>query len=336
MCGSYYKLTNICSQARKFHELNQAYELLLDPLRRLALDAKLRKKKAREERFSAYDDKRKRLVEELEERERAFKKRRTAQAAADRDADRVKEEGRRLVEERARAVRLQEEEAERAATAAQADLEPPTIGALPAVARLLGNAHSVNCVGELDTTVMLKYPLAAHADLTTPAALGTFLAPFGSADVPSIVISMRPPKKAPHKPPKFVTAAVPFTRIGDAHAAVCAAGRADHGLGDVQVSWAGGAEPEIIAWLKKMGKLGSAGKQAPAHNAEAPSTLPRSTQPRPASEGGGPFSTFPSSFVRRQYTGDDHCLILVLNSSTHSQQLPFPHSVALPAWTMSR
>ncbi|EEB86767.1 hypothetical protein MPER_16156, partial [Moniliophthora perniciosa FA553] len=27
--------------ARKFHELNQAYELLLDPLRRLALDPKL-------------------------------------------------------------------------------------------------------------------------------------------------------------------------------------------------------------------------------------------------------------------------------------------------------
>ncbi|THH07121.1 hypothetical protein EW146_g9415 [Bondarzewia mesenterica] len=30
--------------ARQFHNLNQAYELLLDPLRRLALDAKLRVK----------------------------------------------------------------------------------------------------------------------------------------------------------------------------------------------------------------------------------------------------------------------------------------------------
>ncbi|KIM91679.1 hypothetical protein PILCRDRAFT_58019, partial [Piloderma croceum F 1598] len=27
--------------AKKFHELNQAYELLLDPLRRLAIDAKI-------------------------------------------------------------------------------------------------------------------------------------------------------------------------------------------------------------------------------------------------------------------------------------------------------
>ena len=60
--------------ARKFHELNQAYELLLHPLRRMALDAKMRVKEARKARFAAYDNKRKNLVEELEEREREFKK----------------------------------------------------------------------------------------------------------------------------------------------------------------------------------------------------------------------------------------------------------------------
>ena len=61
------------SPARKFHELVQAQELLLDPLRRKALDTKLRTKEARKARFANYDAKRKGLVEELKERERALK-----------------------------------------------------------------------------------------------------------------------------------------------------------------------------------------------------------------------------------------------------------------------
>ena len=58
----------------KFHALNQAYELLLDPLRRLALDAKQRLKEARKVRYAQYDAKRKNMLDDLEERERAFKK----------------------------------------------------------------------------------------------------------------------------------------------------------------------------------------------------------------------------------------------------------------------
>ena len=46
----------------------------MDPLRRLALDLKLRVKQARTERFKAADSKRKNLLDELEERERAFKR----------------------------------------------------------------------------------------------------------------------------------------------------------------------------------------------------------------------------------------------------------------------
>ena len=86
--------------ARKFHELNQAYELLLDPLRRLALDAKVRLKEARKARFASYDTKRKGLVEELEARERAFKKARVEKQAEERarwmENERIMEEGRRL------------------------------------------------------------------------------------------------------------------------------------------------------------------------------------------------------------------------------------------------
>jgi DnaJ family protein C protein 17 len=53
--------------ARQFHELNQAYGLLFDPLWRLALDAKMRVKQARAEMFKSYDsdNKRRNFVNEL-------------------------------------------------------------------------------------------------------------------------------------------------------------------------------------------------------------------------------------------------------------------------------
>jgi len=99
--------------ARKFHELNQAYELLLDPLRRLALDAKHRIKQARAERFKSYDSKRKNLVEELEERERAFKKARVDKQKEEADAlqanEKIKAEGRKLREEKEKALKTRME-----------------------------------------------------------------------------------------------------------------------------------------------------------------------------------------------------------------------------------
>ena len=96
--------------ARKFHELNQAYELLLDPLRRLALDAKLRIKQARAERFKSYDGKRKNLVEELEERERALKKARVDKRKEEAEAmlanEKIKAEGKKLREEKEKELKM--------------------------------------------------------------------------------------------------------------------------------------------------------------------------------------------------------------------------------------
>ncbi|KAG8909079.1 hypothetical protein FRC01_007147 [Tulasnella sp. 417] len=60
--------------AQKFHELNTAYELLLDPTKRTALDTKLKSQQAKKLRFAAYDNKRKAMMEELEKSEREFKK----------------------------------------------------------------------------------------------------------------------------------------------------------------------------------------------------------------------------------------------------------------------
>jgi DnaJ homolog subfamily C member 17 len=119
--------------ARKFHELNQAYELLLDPLRRLALDAKLRLKQARTERYKSYDNKRKNMVEELEARERAFKKARADKQKEEvekwHETERIKEEGRRLREDKEREMKKREEEQLRAAEEAKDDeLDAPSLG----------------------------------------------------------------------------------------------------------------------------------------------------------------------------------------------------------------
>ncbi|KAG6845495.1 hypothetical protein H0H87_008392 [Tephrocybe sp. NHM501043] len=234
---------NNADAARKFHELNQAYELLLDPLRRLALDAKLRLKQARAERFKSYDNKRKNMVEELEAREQEFKKARVTKQKEElqrwHEAEEIKDQGRRLREEKEREFRQREEEKRRAAEEAHEDeLAAPSLN-------------------PLDTTVRLKYNLQSHPKLTTADAVTKVMATFGPTDVDSIVLSLKPPKKAPNKPAKFGTALVPFKQIGDAFAAVCASGSPERGLEGIEVGWVGGQEPPILVWLKKMGKLGT-------------------------------------------------------------------------------
>ena len=119
--------------ARLFHELTQAYELLLDPLRRMALDAKLRIQEARKQRYANFDKKRKVMLEELEEAERADREAKSAEATKKQryaqEAEQIRDAGRRMVEERQAELRRQREEAERAEKSAQDELEPPPLGA---------------------------------------------------------------------------------------------------------------------------------------------------------------------------------------------------------------
>ncbi|RXW17432.1 hypothetical protein EST38_g8422 [Candolleomyces aberdarensis] len=292
--------------ARKFHELNQAYELLLDPLRRLALDAKLRVKQARAERFKTYDTKRKNLVEELEERERAFKKARVQKQKEEvevyHQTERIKEEGRRMREEREKATkereRLAEEEQKHASMDADSELEPPPLD-------------------QFDTTVRLKYSLKSHSELTTKENIASYLSPFGSVDVDSIVFSMKA-KKSKSKSkgsgeaaPTHATALVPFKTISDAYAAVTASStrssssRVD--LSNMEITWVNNKEPLILGWLKKMGKLsaeGTSSNSSPAGGAanstvDSNPNFDRSSTaatPTPfgAPAGSTPFSSFPN------------------------------------------
>ncbi|KAF5350869.1 hypothetical protein D9758_010501 [Tetrapyrgos nigripes] len=227
--------------ARLFHELTQAYELLLDPLRRLALDTKLRAKQARAERFKGYDNKRKHMLEELEEREREFKKskleKQKQEAAQYQEAEKIKDEGRRMREERQKQMEQEVEDQKTKQRQAEAELEPPALE-------------------PTDTAVRIKYTLSDHPDLTTPTAIASLFAQFGEIDADSLVVSLKPPKKAPQKPPKHGTALIPFKKIGDGFAAVCASGRPERNLKGIEVGWIGGKEPQIFGWLRKMGKLG--------------------------------------------------------------------------------
>lgn len=115
---------------RKFHELTQAYELLLDPLRRMALDAKQRLKEAQQRRYAAANDKRKHMLDELEQREREFKKAKVEQQKKQqevyRENEALMEQGKRLREQKEKEMQQREEEA-RKASESLLD-EPPSLG----------------------------------------------------------------------------------------------------------------------------------------------------------------------------------------------------------------
>ncbi|THU98541.1 DnaJ-domain-containing protein [Dendrothele bispora CBS 962.96] len=264
--------------AKQFHELTQASELLLDPLRRLALDTKLRAKQARAERFKGYDNKRKHLLEELEEREREFKKSRVEkqkqEAAQFQEAEKIKEEGRRMVEEKQKRMEQELEEQKEKQRQAEQELQPPALE-------------------PTDTTIRIKWTVADHPDLSTPQAIASLFSSFGEIDTDSIVLSLKSPKKAPQKPPKSGTALIPFKKIGDAFAAVCASGS----LKGIEVGWIGGKEPQILGWLQKIGKLGSSGTTEKSSSAfkEAP-VQDKAGLPQAQTGGSSTYSSFPSSF----------------------------------------
>jgi DnaJ family protein C protein 17 len=300
----------------------------------MALDAKLRIQEARKQRYAGFDKKRKAMLEELEEAERADKQAKTATAAKKQkyahEADQIRDAGKRMVEERQAELRRQQQQAERADQTAQEELEPPPLGAyllsfpppvdfcphrkLTCHAPLpLSFSPSFPSPGEHDTTVRLKYPLSKYPHLTTSDALHTFMSStFGPTDKDSIVLSIKPPKKAAHKPPKHATAAVPFKTIADAHAAVCASRRADRGLDEFDITWMGGSEPAVWSWAERT-MLRSKKEEERGGASAAPSGggAPRAV-PSPAGDGvrgglpqdsgrsgnGSQFSSFPSSFVR--------------------------------------
>ncbi|KIJ12153.1 hypothetical protein PAXINDRAFT_14927 [Paxillus involutus ATCC 200175] len=284
--------------AQKFYALTTASTLLLDPLRRLALDAQLRLAEAKKARFASYDTKRKALVTELEEREREFKKARQEKAkenaAREGENDRVKEAGRRMREERER----QREEL------ARAKLEEARIDAEEEAT----DANAPPPLGPYDTTIRVKFTLSAFPSLSTASALASHLRRFGEIDEGAVVLSIKPKKPSKKKKAqlqdkgadeegkgegeKLVNAVVPFAQISSTFGAISSGPTLkEQGM---EVSWVGGSEPPILGWLRDRGELGG---------------RPQSTNPASTSSNNAPgeaqttnvangvkFSTFPSTF----------------------------------------
>lgn len=75
---------------------------------------------------------------------------------------------------------------------------------------------------------------------------------------------------------KFGTALVPFKRIGDAFAAVCASGVKERGLEGIEIVWAANSreEPELITWLKNNGKLGVSSQGVKDQEPQTPNLTP--------------------------------------------------------------
>ena len=146
--------------------------------------------------------------------------------------------------------------------------------------------------GTLDTTVKLKFQLSSRPLLTTTEAIHTLLLPFGTVEGSEIVISLKP---SPPKKPKRGIALAPFKQIADAFGAVCASRRSDRGLEDVEVTWAGDKEPELIAWLKKMGKLET--MQETLSRQDSDIVMGSQSDTRPQTVSSDTYASFPSSFV---------------------------------------
>jgi hypothetical protein len=102
------------------------------------------------ERYKNYDNKRKNMVEELEARERAFKKARVDKQKEEterwQETEKIKEEGRRLREDKERDMRQREEEQLRMAEEAKEDeLEAPSLGTVLAASDKYGVSLTISC-----------------------------------------------------------------------------------------------------------------------------------------------------------------------------------------------
>lgn len=156
------------------------------------------------------------------------------------------------------------------------------------------------------------------------------LAQFGNTDEALTILSIKASKSSTKSSSKSsrdkATAVVPFHKIGDAFAAVCASGLAERGLDGIEISWAGekGKEPEILTWLRKRGELGSVArpdaKATPSDTLNADQGFtPETTQSKMREPGMSTYSSFPSSFVCLGVFFSPSCPLTVYDSCSPHQ-----------------
>jgi DnaJ family protein C protein 17 len=266
--------------AARFSEMQLAYEVLMDPSARLAAADRNKAEEARKERRGAYEGKRKEMADELERREEEerLKRFRGAQDAQNRQAtlEKLKEEGRKLREEKEKKVLEEEERMQMNLQNQQQQRQERERQPSPIVV-----ASDMPELGPLDLTVRLRFPTAQLVELVgsdsesslmdSPLARGLETR-FGKLD--SLIC--KAPKK--DKVKRETTAHATFKALDSAYAAIKAGSKLRAGgpglasvLEDVWIGWAAGSrtgdvsdaknsmsgEPVRIAWLREQGRLSS-------------------------------------------------------------------------------
>ena len=200
------------------------------------------------------------MQDDLEEREREFKRAKMDTAKEQREREEkevyIRDQGRRMREEREKAALAKAQATQQIPESKPSAMESEEIGehirlSPQQIVARFGTDRL--CQDSADLAVRVKFTTTLRPDLSTPTALATLLRPFGALDENSVLLSIKPPKKHPTKPPKFATALVTFQKIQGAFGAVGASGQEARGLENVDIAWAKGVEPEIVQRLRTQG-----------------------------------------------------------------------------------
>ncbi|GAA6022410.1 hypothetical protein JCM11491_001582 [Sporobolomyces phaffii] len=259
--------------ARLFHELRVAADLLSDPTQRASFDALLNARNARKLRFSALDSKRKVMAQDLEQRERDFKRQKGEEDAAARDKrsqlDRLKDEGRKLRESREKLAQEQvakEAESKRQHERARRDDEQ----------RSQNQRDGIVELGPLDKTLKIKWLKSLHPALASTAAITDYLERLlhpSKPDIESIVVSsktLQNPSKG-----KYGSGVIAFKSLSAAVRVVKGKRKASEtsfgadAWNGFEVDWASGSPPAVL------------GNDPGVQSLSAKSTRPASPVPTP-------------------------------------------------------
>lgn len=224
----------------KFHLLQIAWDVLSDASVKELYDNARRARVEKAQRTSAYDDRRKAMIDELEAREAGHLKRKRGELDEEekfqRELARLAADGKRRREERTEKLRREAQELE--AEERKREEEPPVT---PAAARAP--------MEETDRSITLRFrrdDATAHLDREKVEEL---FSPFGKIEHILLRDKKRKVDGSKHRP-LYCTGLIVFTSIVGAHAAVSDFEKLrnadDRYALFEEVGWVGGKEPEAV------------------------------------------------------------------------------------------
>ncbi|BFZ64306.1 hypothetical protein YB2330_005449 [Saitoella coloradoensis] len=265
------KNPNDLQAAEKFHVLAQAYDVLSTPAAKAAYDHARAAKLAQKRRAETFDLERRKMKDDLEDRELRAKRQKTdveeAEARFQETLVRLQAEG--AERRRKRDQELRDEQArqkERAEVEDRKDLEKQD-----------AVKFEESRFTELDRTIKVRWRKGDRPDLSEEVLRSIFVK-YGEIDA---VIARATDKK-------IQTGLVRFSSIVAAHAAVTEGVAEDEFRGFKEVAWASGTAPDLSHQPTPEPKLGS-----PLPKSATKPDEPQQAAPKPESASGAPsFGSF--------------------------------------------